>query len=86
VVELELLADVCRGRSALPAAHLSKSFSFDLLMNLASNGLLPRKARAAALSLCGALYLDRFPQLPRCGAPRLPEVTPPLFKRRGQTV
>jgi len=73
VAELELLADVCRGRSALSIVHLSASFPFVMLLNMAANALLPRRARAASLGLVQALYLDRFPQLPRGGAPYLPE-------------
>jgi hypothetical protein len=76
-----LLADICEGRSAVPIDHFTNMddkqtrhvFSFELLMNMASNELLPRKFRAAVLKLMEVLYLDRFPQLHASGCPFLPE-------------
>lgn len=51
MAQLELLADMCRGRSQLPIVHLERSFPYATLLNLAGNALLPRRFKAACLGL-----------------------------------
>ena len=62
VDEIHLLTQMCRGRSYNPIGILSKSFSYDLLMNMASNPWLPHAFRANVVRLTLAVYVDRFPQ------------------------
>jgi hypothetical protein len=52
---------------------LEKSFSYGMLMNLATNPLLPSQLIAVVTAFIEALYVDRFPQIPHGGAPCLPE-------------
>jgi hypothetical protein len=73
IAQLELYTNMCRGRSYNCVAWLEQAFSYEHLMNLATNPLLPHKCNGAALAFCVALYVDRFPQLPHSGAPCLPE-------------
>ena len=54
-------------------AWREKSFPYGLLLNLATNELLPHRLRAAVMDFVRALYVDRFPQIPKSGAPCLPE-------------
>ena len=51
MAQLELLADMCRGRSQLPIVHLERSFPYATLLNLAGNALLPRRFKAVCLGL-----------------------------------
>ena len=67
------MTNMCKGRSYNPVAWLEKSFPYDLLLNLATNELLPHRLRAAVMDFVRALYVDRFPQIPKSGAPCLPE-------------
>ena len=55
VAQLELLADMCRGRSQLPIIHLEQSFPYATLLNLASNDKLPFCFKAACLGLVQVL-------------------------------
>jgi hypothetical protein len=73
VEEIKLLTEMCRGRSVNAISHLEKSFSYDLLLNMASNSWLPYRFRAAVIHFVICLYVDRFPQIPNCGTPHLPE-------------
>lgn len=64
---------MCKGRSYNCISWLEQSFSFGMLISLASNKLLPSLVRAACIDFCLALYVDRNPQVPNCGAPKLPQ-------------
>lgn len=55
MAQLELLADMCRGRSQLPILHLEKSFPYSMLLNLANRADLPCCFKAACLSLIQVL-------------------------------
>ena len=49
VSQINLLSECCRGRSYNPITWLEKSFSYDMLLNLATNDLLPYTFRAAVV-------------------------------------
>ena len=48
-------------------------WSFTMLVSIASNHYLPYQINQGACDLLRVLYLDRYPQLPYCGRPSLPE-------------
>ena len=73
VAELDMLAQMAKGRSYNCIRWLEEGLPYGLLMNVATNPWLPHKCTAAALALVSALYVDRFPQTPHSGAPSLPE-------------
>ena len=73
VAELELLTEMCKGRSYNCIAWIEKSFPYELLMNISTNPLLPYNLTAVAIMLINAVYVDRYPQFPFSGAPCLPE-------------
>jgi hypothetical protein len=73
VAQLELFTNMCKGRSYNCIRWLESAYSFDMLMNLATNPLLPSKLTGAAIGFVEALYVNRFPQMPYGGAPCLPE-------------
>ena len=73
VGQLRLLAHMCAGRSYNCMKWMEQSFPYTTLIAMAYNVYLPASVRAAALTLCRALYVDRYPQLEHCGRPSLPE-------------
>lgn len=73
LAQFMLMTNMCKGRSYNPISWLEKSFPYDMLLNLCSNELLPHRFRAAAVDFVQALYIDRFPQIAKSGAPCLPE-------------
>jgi hypothetical protein len=73
VGQLNLLAKQCYGRSYNCIDWMQRSFSYDMLCSICYNVYLPPKVRAAACDFVNHLYLDRYPQLPYCGKPSLPE-------------
>jgi hypothetical protein len=73
IAEFDLLTNMCKGRSYNCIHMLEKSFSYGMLMNLATNPYLPSKFTAAVIGFIDALYVNRFPQMPYGGAPCLPE-------------
>ena len=74
VMQFELMANMCRGRSYNCIAWLSRSFSYDLLLNMATNQRLPYRFRTVVVDFIITLFVDRFPQITNCGAPSLPEI------------
>jgi hypothetical protein len=73
IAQMELLTQLCRGRSYNVITRLEKVFDYGLLMNITTNPHLPYKLAAKTLDLLLALFVDRFPQSRNCGAPSLPE-------------
>ena len=81
VAQLQLLTKMAKGRSYNVISWLTddgkaekpKGFSFTMLIGMASNPALPYSVRSESIYLLLALYVDRFPQLPRSGRPALPE-------------
>jgi hypothetical protein len=71
--QVNLLTEMCRGRCVNAIHQIETCFSYTLLMNMASNPWLPFRFRAAIVHLVLVLYVDRYPQLPKCGAAQLPE-------------
>jgi hypothetical protein len=63
VDQVNLMTQMCRGRSVNAITHLEGSFSYSLLLNMASNPWLPNRFRAAVVHLVLALYVDRYPQV-----------------------
>ena len=62
VAQVELMTNMCKGRSYNCIAWLEKSFSYSLLMNVATNPLLPSRCTAAVLALVDAMLVS-FPCL-----------------------
>jgi len=73
VAQIDLLTNMCKGRSCNVIRWLEKDFPYDLLVNIATNPLLPYSLQAAVTRFMIALYVDRIPQIANCGAPFLPE-------------
>lgn len=73
LAELNLLIQMCRGRSYNCISWIESSFPYVPLVGLAGSPLLPSALRAACLDLLRVLYLDRFPQQKSCGRPAIPE-------------
>jgi hypothetical protein len=71
--QINFFAAMCLGRSYNSIAWLEQSFSYTMLMNLCTNPWLPYSTRAAVMQLVFALYVDRFPQIPKCDELSLPE-------------
>ena len=71
--QISYLAAMCLGRSYNSIMWLEKSFSYVMLMNLCTNPWLPYTTRATVMQLVFALYVDRFPQIPKCDDQSLPE-------------
>ena len=63
VSQVELMTQMCRGRSYNCIDWLARDFSYSMLMNIATNPLLPHVFRAATTDFARALYVDRFPQV-----------------------
>ena len=63
VAQMKLLAAMCAGRAYNSIAWLERSFSYELLLNMASNPRLPHVFRSAVVDFAIALYVDRFPQV-----------------------
>lgn len=72
LAQIQLLTQICRGRSENCIELLQQSFDYSLCLNLASQMLLPSQFRAAILELVLVLFVDRHPQNNNCGAPALP--------------
>ena len=73
VAQLELYTSVCKGRSYNCIARVEDEFSYPMLVNICSNPWLPFTVRSAALNLMLVLHVDKYPQLPLCGRPSMPE-------------
>jgi hypothetical protein len=73
VAQLSLHSKQCLGRSYNCIANLEEDYPYATLCSMGFNTNLPARVRAVACELCKALYLDRYPQLPNCGRPILPE-------------
>jgi hypothetical protein len=72
VAELELLSNMSKGRNYNCINWLEKSFSYDMLLNMATNPLLPYNCNAVAMQLAHSIYVDRFPQFKHGGGASLP--------------
>ena len=68
-----MLSKMSSGRSYNVINWLTKTFSYTMLVSMASNPYLPYKITEGACNLVRNLYLDRFPQLPSSGRSVLPE-------------
>ena len=73
VGQLQLHSAMCSGRSSSCIAWLQRSYSYTMLSSVCYNPYLPQQVRAAAADFVRVLYLDRYPQLHKCGKPSLPE-------------
>ena len=58
-----MFARMAAGRNFSSIKWLTSTLSFDLLMNMATNPLVPYKFAAAVIELILALYVDRYPQV-----------------------
>lgn len=63
VAELNLLCDMCYGRSDNCCAAMRLSFKYEVLVSLGYNPHLPPGVRAAFIRMCRLLYLDAYPQV-----------------------
>ena len=73
VAQIKFLASLCKGRATNCIDKLETEFSYLMLVNMCTNPRLPAAIRAAVADFLLALYVDRYPQIPNCGAPDLPE-------------
>jgi hypothetical protein len=72
--QLRLLTQICRGR-AYNCIHVLEhsGISLSLLYNISTNPWLPYQLRAPTVLLMLAMYVDRFPNKPKCGNSHLPD-------------
>ena len=73
VAQIKMLAQLATGRSYNCIEWLTRTFSYTMLVNLATNKYLPYSIVDGFTALVRILYLDRYPQLPNCGRAVLPE-------------
>jgi len=71
--QINLLTQTCRGRSYNSILRFEDTFTYEMLLNMATNPWLPYRFRAVVVQFTLSLYVDRFPQIPKCGSPHLPE-------------
>lgn len=73
VGQLTLHGKQCCGRSYNCIDWFAKNYPYTTLAAIAYSPHLPAVMRSAACDLAISLYLDRYPQLPNCGKPTLPQ-------------
>ena len=71
--EINVLVALATGRNYPAILHLTKTFSFQMLVGLCANQRLPYTIRAAFCELVRVLFVDRYPQSPWCGRPNMPQ-------------
>ena len=74
VAQIGVLCKMASGRSYNVIDWLTRTFSYEMLVSMASNYYLPYQITQGACNLVRVLYLDRYPQLPFSGRAILPEV------------
>jgi hypothetical protein len=74
IAEMKMLTNLCFGRSYNCISMLESSFPYTMLISMSKNEHLPSVLRAVTLDLTRVLYLDRFPQMPNCARPTIPEM------------
>jgi hypothetical protein len=74
IAEIKMLSKLGYGRSYNCINMLEESFSYVMLISMLKNTHLPCILRGVTLDLLRVLYLDRFPQLPNCARPSIPEM------------
>ena len=66
VAQIGVLCKMASGRSYNVIDWLTRTFSYEMLVSMASNYYLPYQITQGACNLVRVLYLDRYPQLPFC--------------------
>jgi len=70
--QLDLMTDLCHGRSATQIPLIQERYSFELLFCILNNKDQPPAVRSSSCRLLESLYIQRHPHYPSCGRCEIP--------------